>query len=77
MIKEAIYMSGHIIQFIFTDGSVKTIDFLPIIQKRSIWKRFLKPENFKKFKHSGTRLYWPGNLMDFHTIHLKEMPDRR
>lgn len=55
----------------FRNGISKTIDFEPYILKNTIFKKFLKIENFKKFRiDHGVRLYWNGNKMDFHYLYL-------
>lgn len=73
MIKDVTYVSDHILKITFTDGQVRVIDFLPLIKKRAIWKRFLKIENFKKFRFDKFAIEWPSNLMDFYYEHLLNM----
>lgn len=72
MITKATYVKDYIIHFFFDDGFEIIIDFEPRIRKHAIYKRFLKPENFVKFKvEHGTRLSWPGNVLDFNNWQLR------
>ncbi len=74
MIEKAIYKGEYLIEFTFSEGSVKVIDFLPLIKERNKWKRYLDSNKFSKFRHDGVRLYWPGNVMDFHISHIRGFP---
>lgn len=74
MIEKAIYKGEYLIEFTFSEGEVEVIDFLPLIKKMSIWKRFLDPKKFSKFSCDGGRISWPGNVMDFHISHIRGFP---
>lgn len=73
MIQQATYIADYKIKIVMENGLVKTIDFLPAIQERSIFKRFLKIDRFKKFKFTPFHIEWPGNIMDFHYTQLLKM----
>lgn len=72
-LKQVEYVCNYSLKFTFEDGLVLVHDFENYLKKYSIFKRFLKLENFKNFKlDQGIRLYWKGNILDFHYSHLRK-----
>lgn len=66
-IKEVEYIGNYTLKFTFEDGLIVQHDFESYLKKYEIFKRFLKLENFINFKlDNGMRLYWKGNILDFH-----------
>lgn len=63
--------STYTLRLTFYDGLVREMDFEPILRKYGMYKRFLKPENFAKFRIVHGSLEWPGNVLDFHYLSLR------
>jgi hypothetical protein len=68
----------HIDQFrlnlCFTDGFEKVIDFEGYLRQYSMYKRYLKSENFLNYQIRFGNLIWPGNVLDFHYSTLYNWP---
>ena len=66
MITQATYIQDYTIELTFTNGTVKQVDFLPLIQGMAMYKPYLKLDKFKRFKIDCGSLVWPGNRLDYH-----------
>lgn len=49
IITKAEYVKDYIIKLIFSDGKVNFVDFEQSVKYLPQYKKYLKPENFKKF----------------------------
>jgi hypothetical protein len=72
---DATYQKDYTLSLTFSNGTVKEIDFEPVLKKHVIYKRFLKKDNFLKFEVDHGALRWPGNILDFHYTQLIKMAD--
>lgn len=63
----------YILHFMFQDGLNGSIDFLPILTRRSVFAAYKDPELFRQWyvNQNGTTIEWPGNKLDFYFIQLR------
>lgn len=75
MITHVQHIEEYYLKLTFSDGTVKTIDFYPLLKRRAIYKPYLKMPKFLRFKIDCGSLVWPGNTLDFHHSFLKSLPE--
>lgn len=63
------------LELTFKDGTIKHFFMKPYLERHTMFKPFLNPDMFAKFKVNHGCLEWPGNILDFHYEYLYNLPD--
>jgi len=63
-VKNATYLNDYVLRLMFNDNTSRDVDFGKFLKKRmppSICEKYLKIENFKKFKLEDGNIVWGEN----------------
>jgi hypothetical protein len=63
-IKEAKALDGYKMIFVFNDGSRKSFDFKPLIEKQTLYKPLKDKSLFNDFKLDGWTVSWADGTID-------------